>query len=277
VTLHKDFSGATNDDHLVTLWLSGRPKSTQRVYLPVAKGFLGHLPSNLKEACVSDVVAWFDTLRGEPSTQARIVATIKSLLSYAHRVGYTVFNVGRTLRCVRVPNRLHERILEEPSVIAMVKACKEGRDRTLVRLLYTSGLRISEALSLRLIDVGPNRLTVQGKGSKSRTILMPPAVCDELKALLGPDASPKARLFLNYQGAPLSDRGARNIVYAAAAEAGLTASPHWFRHAHATHAIDRGAPLHVVRDSLGHESIATTSRYLHARPTVGASQFLPAV
>jgi len=66
------------------------------------------------------------------------------------------------------------------------------------------------------------------------------------------------------------------IVRRAAEEAGLTAkvSPHWLRHAHASHALDRGAPIHLVRDSLGHSSIATTNRYLHARPTEHSERFL---
>lgn len=50
--------------------------------------------------------------------------------------------------------------------------------------------------------------------------------------------------------------------------------PHFFRHAHASHALDNGAPIHVVQQSLGHANVATTSRYLHVRPNQGASQFL---
>jgi len=51
-------------------------------------------------------------------------------------------------------------------------------------------------------------------------------------------------------------------------------SPHWLRHAHASHAMDRGAPVHLVKDTLGHASVATTGRYLHARPTDSSSLYL---
>jgi hypothetical protein len=66
-------------------------------------------------------------------------------------------------------------------------------------------------------------------------------------------------------------------VRAAAARAGiaLPVSPHWFRHAHASHALDRGAPIHLVQATLGHTSITTTGRYLHARPQDSSSRFLP--
>jgi integrase/recombinase XerD len=66
-------------------------------------------------------------------------------------------------------------------------------------------------------------------------------------------------------------------VYQAAREASLDErpSPHWLRHAHATHALERGAPIHLVQATLGHASVATTGRYLHARPTDSSAKYLP--
>jgi integrase/recombinase XerD len=66
------------------------------------------------------------------------------------------------------------------------------------------------------------------------------------------------------------------IVRAAAARAGisLAVSPHWLRHAHASHALDRGAPIHLVQATLGHASVATTGKYLHARPTDSSARYL---
>jgi integrase/recombinase XerD len=66
------------------------------------------------------------------------------------------------------------------------------------------------------------------------------------------------------------------VVQAAARRAGVAGkvSPHWMRHAHASHALDRGAPIHLVQATLGHSSVATTGRYLHARPTESSSKYL---
>jgi integrase/recombinase XerD len=65
-------------------------------------------------------------------------------------------------------------------------------------------------------------------------------------------------------------------VKLAGRRAGLeTVSPHWLRHAHASHALDRGAPIHLVQATLGHANINTTGRYLHARPKESSSRFLP--
>ena len=75
---------------------------------------------------------------------------------------------------------------------------------------------------------------------------------------------------------PLSRSQLWRIVRKAARAAGIKedVSPHWFRHAHASHALDRGAPAHLVQQTLGHQSLATTSRYAHARPDDSSGQYL---
>ncbi|MBV8589619.1 MAG: tyrosine-type recombinase/integrase [Acetobacteraceae bacterium] len=78
------------------------------------------------------------------------------------------------------------------------------------------------------------------------------------------------------KGGALDPSQVHRIVKAAAARAGLPAavSAHWLRHAHASHALDRGAPIHLVQATLGHSSVATTGRYLHARPNDSSSRYL---
>lgn len=272
----RDTSGATSDTHLVSLWLAGRPASTVRVYEPVATAFLGGIPSGLQETTVADVVAYIEGLMGEASTRARLVSTIKSLLSFAWRTGYTAFNVGRAIRCVRVPSKLHEKIMDEATVKDVVGEAVCDRDRALLRLLYASGVRLSEALGLCWKDVEKTRVHVVGKGTKSRTVVVPESVTADILALRG-TAEKSDPVFVSRLGKRLSDRAGREAVYKAAREAGVKVSPHWFRHAHASHALDHGAPIHVVQRGLGHDNVATTSKYLHVRATAGASQYLPAV
>lgn len=273
-----DISGATSDTHLVALWLGGRPDSTRRVYSPVAEGFLTSLaPKTLRDVTVADIVEWSEGLVGADATRSRFISTIKSLLSFAWRTGYTPVNAGRLLRCVKVADRLHEKIIEEGDVQAMVNAATPGRDQALVRVLYVGGLRISEALHLRWVDVTPGRVTVLGKGKRMRTVVVPRSITDGLLALKPTGAEATDYVFRSYRGNRLDDRSAREVIYEAARASGLKASPHFLRHAHATHAMDRGAPLHVVSKSLGHSNIATTSRYLHARPDTGSSAFLGSV
>ena len=83
-------------------------------------------------------------------------------------------------------------------------------------------------------------------------------------------------MFRSAKGGHLDPAQTHRVVKAAAVRAGLPAaiSAHWLRHAHASHALDRGAPIHLVQATLGHASVATTSRYLHARPSDSSSRYL---
>jgi integrase/recombinase XerD len=98
----------------------------------------------------------------------------------------------------------------------------------------------------------------------------------ELTALRG-GAGPDSPVFTSRKGrGHLHPAQVHRIVQAAAKRAGVdgAVSPHWLRHAHASHALDRGAPIHLVQATLGHASVATTGRYLHARPEDSSARYL---
>lgn len=278
--LPEDNSGARSDDHLIELWLHGRPASTQRAYRREAQKFLAFCLAlasapTLQAITVAELIEWVKSLSGKPATIARKISTIKSLFSYAHRTGYCVFNVGAALRVPKVPNKLHERIVEEETMKEILEVQGSDRDVTLLRFLYASGVRVSEAVSLNFSDIKPGRVfVVLGKGTKSRTVVVPTSITDMLLALRTPGDSDDSPVFKNHRGTRLTARGARKVVARMTDEAGNQISPHYFRHAHATHSLDRGAPIHLVQHSLGHANVSTTNRYLHVRENRGASQFL---
>jgi integrase/recombinase XerD len=276
---YTDLSGATSDEHLVSLWLAARPTSTVAVYKPVAEKFLQTLPGGLREATAAHVIEWAESLKGKPATRNRKVVTVKSLLSFAWRTGYAVFNVGRALRCIPVPRKTHERILEEPEMRALFEAAKPGRDRAFVRLMYASGARVSELCTLRWVDLSqPGRLSVLGKGAKTRTLVVPQHILDDVLVLRPQGAGYEAHVFVSKRrpSKGLSPRDARQIIYRTRERAGQDrrVSPHWLRHSHATHALDHGAPIHVLQQSLGHSNVSTTSVYLHVRPNKGSATYL---
>lgn len=276
--VREDHSGAVSDEHLVVLWLTGRPTTTQRVYRMTVSRFLARLQAkglSLQTATVADLIEWVDTLSGAPRTKARAISTVKSLLTYAHRTGYTVFNVGRALRCPKIPDDLHERIMEETDIRTLFEAAREGQERVFLRFLYTSGARVSEACGVRFKDIVGNRVTLmRGKGGRSRTVVVPIDVLDAVRELRRPSDHDGSLVFKSRWGTPLKPRTAQMMLKRISARASQEATPHYFRHAHATHSLDHGAPIHVVQRSLGHKNVSTTSRYLHARPTEGASQYL---
>lgn len=275
--LPENHSGATSDQHLIELWLAGRPDSTVTVYRPVAAECLAFLAKPLQEVTVADISTWAELLPGSDATRARKVSTIKSLFSFAHRTGYCVFNVGRVLLVPKVLDQLHERILEVDDIKQVIKGAHPGRDSALLRFLYASGARISEAVHLRFSDIKGNRVTVNGKGKKARTLILPQEIVKAMLALKWVTDASDAYVFKSYRGLRLEERNARQVVKAAAEEAGLDLTCHWFRHAHASHALDAGAPLHLVQAQLGHKNLATTSRYVHARPNDGTARFLDEV
>jgi integrase/recombinase XerD len=159
-------------------------------------------------------------------------------------------------------------------------AGEEGpRDRVLLHLLYAAGLRVSEAAKLRWRNLRPRgdagQVTVYGKNGRTRSVALPAAIWAELSSLKG-TAGPDEPVFPSRSGRFLDRGRIRVIVRRAAERAGVTAlvSPHWLRHAHASHALDHGAPIHLVQATLGHSSVATTSSYLHARPGDSSARFL---
>ncbi len=273
--LPENHSGASTDAQLIELWLSGRPESTQSVYRPVVVEFLAFVGKGLQEATVADLVRFSEALPGSEATRYRKVSTVKSLLGYAHRTGYCLFNIGLPVQCPRPVNKLHEKILEPSGVQEVIQAATAGRDRILTRFLYASGARISEACKLRFTDLRGNRVSFFGKGRKTRTVLLPDAVVAELRSLRQKGDTDHSHIFKSFTGKPLLPRNARQVIGKAADEAALEMSPHYLRHSHASHALNGGCPIHVLQNNLGHANVATTSLYLHVNPTQGSSSYLP--
>jgi len=275
----------SQDSRLVELWLAGKSSPhTRRAYAADAAVFLRFVAKPLYRVTLADFEIWAAHLgQGslKPASRNRSLTAVKSLLSFAQQTGYLPFNVGAAVKLL--PNRdfLAQRILEESEVSRLIEAASWGRNRILLKLLYATGARVSELCGLKWADAVARKeggqLTLFGKGGKTRTILLKPAVW-ELLVSLRRDGRPQDPIFPSRKGGtPLDPSQVRRIVYAAARRAGLEqkVSPHWMRHAHASHALDRKAPIHLVQATLGHASVSTTGRYLHARPTESSGFYLP--
>jgi integrase/recombinase XerD len=116
-------------------------------------------------------------------------------------------------------------------------------------------------------DEGRVQLSILGKGGKVRQVLLPEIVSRSLLSLRG-DAGANDPVFAKTNGGRLTERAVNKMMKRTAKAAGVNedVSPHWLRHAHGSHAIERGASLPRVQATLGHGNISTTSGYLHARP-----------
>lgn len=260
-----------SDAQLIALWLHGRSFHTTRVYRRDAGRFLAFAGGKaLREVTLADLQAFADSLSGAPVSRGRILASLKSLLAFAAKIGAIRFNVGAALRREKVRDTLVDRIISEADVAKML-ALTEGRDHALIRLAYAGGFRVAELVGLRWSDLadaadGGLYATVFGKGGKTRTVRISASTAGVLRTLRG-DAPPNAYVFAGRRGA-LDPSQVWRIVRAVARRAGIVkpVSPHFLRHAHASHALERGAKVALVRDTLGHSSLAVTDRYAHVRP-----------
>jgi integrase/recombinase XerD len=272
-------------ERLIEMWLHGLSPQTQERYRRTSRRFLEFVNKPLHLVTLADLQGWQMTLLNiNPNSQRTALATIKSLLSFGHKIGVLPENVGLSMRSPKAKDCLHERILSESEVQSMIALELCDRNRVILLLLYASGLRVSELCQLTWKDLKPRgdsgQVTVLGKGGKTRTVLLPVAVWNEIMQLRGSknagDAVFPSRESDNL-GRHLDRSQVYRIVAAAAKRAGIEGkiSPHWLRHSHASHSLEHGAPIHLVQATLGHNDITTTSRYLHARPNDSSAMYLP--
>ena len=278
-----DRSGARDDAHLIALWLAGCASAhTRSAYArDVASCLAGSGQPPLQGLTLADLQEWRDHLlhQGQAASSInRHLAAVRSLLTFGQRTGYLQFNVGAAIRPLPQADRLAERILSERDTLNLLHAAgaptpQGQRNQALLQFLYYTGARVAEACGLQwrdLQDLEGERpvAAIHGKGGRTRHVALPLDCARALGPLQPDPADPESPVFRTRSGQPLLRRACCQIVSAAALRAGLTerVSPHWLRHAHASHALDRGAAVHVVQHTLGHASLATTTRYVHVQP-----------
>ncbi len=269
----------TTDDMLIDMWMNSKHSTnTQDAYTRDIKQFLGYVQKPLQAITLMDVQQYQASLQGKPTTIARKMAVVKSLLSFGSKMQYLRFNVGAAIQLPSTPSKLAQRILSEEHTIKMISLENNARNHAILRLLYHCGLRVSELVALSWGNCLPRdhggQLHIVGKGDKEREVLVEAGMWQELMQLKA--SATGVAVFSSRRGSRLQRRQIESIVQKAAIKAGIDAavSPHWLRHCHASHSLDRGAPISLVSATLGHSSIAVTGRYTHARPNSSSGQYL---
>jgi integrase/recombinase XerD len=272
-------SQADNDGQLIDLWLHGRPATTVKAYLADIAKMRSHINKPLRSITLGDLQGFMDSLDLKPSSVKRKVNAVKSLFAFGQKLGYLRFDVGRALKVQSSRDELAERILTTDEVHRLLDIERNPRNRAIMFLFYGSGIRVSELASLKWKHVAPRessgQITVFGKGGKTRSILIPQQTWDALMKIRKSSCDEEP-VFRSRKKGHLTACQIWRIVKAAAKKAGLSnkVSCHHLRHSHASHALDRKAPIHLVQATLGHVSIATTGRYLHARPSDSSGNYL---
>ena len=213
------------------------------------------------------------------STTARKVASIKSFFGFLSENSIITEDPTESLGSPRVGRTLPKFLPEGDVTTLLDTAYKSGtneghRDAVIMELLYATGLRVGELVSLNTadIDLSESYIRCMGKGSKERLVHLYPKALEELRrylknarvALLGHRRA-EPSLFVNHRGERLTRQWVWTILKTYAQKAGIqqNITPHTLRHSFATHLLQNGASLRHVQELLGHSSISTTQVYTH--------------
>ncbi|VAV83784.1 Site-specific tyrosine recombinase XerC [hydrothermal vent metagenome] len=255
---------------------------------------------DLKRVREADIAAYMAGLfKGcGKTTIARKLSAIKSFFKYMQRIGVvgknpsellsapkigkslpTVLSVEEAVALVEAPGkRIGRRVIKrsdgqtdrpaKPAKIDRQLAQRVLRDRAVLELLYSSGMRVSElvGVDLTFLDLRGGSVRVTGKGGKERLCIIGSVAASAIKDYLkieGRAGDITGMLFRGRSGAPLTQRTVQRIVkkYTQVSGIAKNPTPHSLRHSFATHLLDRGLDLRVIQEMLGHASLSTTQRY----------------
>ncbi len=213
------------------------------------------------------------------TTTARKVAAIRSFFGFLFESGTVTQDPTESLGSPRVVRSLHKYLSKEELTLLMNVAYQAGgnegqRDATILELLYATGLRVGELVSLNVADIDLHESYIRcwGKGSKERIVHLYPKALKELNRYLSQarvalivNRKNEPALFVNHRGERLTRQWVWNILktYGEKAKIGRRITPHTLRHSFATHLLQNGASLRHVQELLGHSSISTTQVYTH--------------
>jgi integrase/recombinase XerC len=253
----------------------------------LARDFLGRPltelgPGDVDRLAVRSFVAALSRDGLARSSQGRALSAVRGLLAYAVREGEIGANPARAVKTPKTPKTLprHLRPGETETLIEAPDTSEPlgRRDRAILELLYATGLRVGELVSLDWpeIDLSAQVLRVVGKGGKERMVPFGRAAGAALRAWLGDWEEVRGDriddgdgldepVFLNHRGGRLTERSVRRRldVHVEAASVAAGVHPHTLRHTFATHLLEAGADLRSIQELLGHSSLSTTQRYTH--------------
>lgn len=281
INTYPTLTDAKQDTELIRLWISQKSRTTQKTYITISRQFLTFAGKQLHEVKLEDILLWLESFQLRGKSQNTInnkLAAIKSLFSFGVKTGYLSANPASMIKTTKAKDALNERILQAEEVKQLIDEANSERDRLILILLYILGLRISELVGLNWSDFQSTddaiAVTIFGKGHKTRTLLITHQLWKELKQL--PRSEKTEAVFLSRFGNRLDRHAIHRLIKKAVEKAGINphTSAHWLRHAHACHSLSNGAGIELLMKSLGHSSLAVTSRYLHVKPSECTSKFI---
>ncbi|MGB5368816.1 MAG: site-specific tyrosine recombinase/integron integrase [Flavobacteriaceae bacterium] len=254
------------EEYLLKLELKRYANNTVRIYVSFFEMFINHYKEKeLNAINESDIRLFLQTLVRRKVSNSYLNQAINSIKFYYEVV-------------LGMPNRFYEierprkesklpQVISKDEVLSIIKNTNNIKHRCIVELLYSSGIRRSELLNLKITDIDSNRMLVMvkgGKGNKDRQTLLSKTTLEDLRIYFK-EWKPQKYLFEGHKASKYGAESVLNIVKRAAAKAGIrqTVTPHVLRHSFATHLLESGVDLRQIQVLLGHGSSKTTEIYTH--------------
>lgn len=260
------FSENVNNDGVSkTLYLD-----PELITLDFIRSFISELFDELK-------IDYRKTKKYTPSSISRKLSTLKSFFKFLKKEGFIKTNPALPIQSPKLPRRLPSYLSKNEISTLLDNPFKYDiniLDRAIVELFYATGIRLSELINIKLSDIDLNSftITIHGKGSKDRIVtfgrMAKSAVEDYLEIRKIVDVKNSEYLFLNKKGNRLYPLYIYRLVkrlFAAVSDRN-SISPHTLRHTFASHLLENGADIRVIKELLGHESLSTTQIYTHITP-----------
>lgn len=216
-----------------------------------------------------------NTEKRKRKTIARKITSLRGFFGFLKKKEFIIENPSENMKIPKADKRLPV-VLSEVELIEFLdnsfdlSKASEQRDKAIFEILYSSGLRVSELISLERNMIEVNYLKVVGKGNKERVAPLGEKAIEAVKMYIDDgrkemDKNLTNKIFLNSKGGPLTTRGVRYILNKYIQKFALKQkiSPHVFRHSFATHLLNNGADLRTVQELLGHVNLSSTQIYTH--------------
>jgi len=254
------------EEYLLKLELKRYSNNTVRAYVNCFEAFINHfLDLNPIDINENEIRSYLQKLVQEGKSSSyinQVVNSIKFFYEIVHGMPNRFYSIERPRKEKKLPE-----VLSKEEIVAIIANTNNIKHKCIVSLLYTSGLRRSELLNLRVTDIDSKRMMVRignAKGNKDRLTVLSAEVLKDLKSYYK-EYRPKDYLFEGAKGGPYSSSSVLNIVVSASKRARIRkkVTPHMLRHSFATHLLENGTDLRHIQLLLGHNSTKTTEIYTH--------------
>ena len=286
-------------EFLEELKSKGYSENSEIAYKKDLEDFLFYLQANELAETFSDVsnerifryfISHLADIEKNPKTIARKISALKSFYRFLHESGKVTANIAKNIRPPKVPKKLPKTLTKE-EVSALFQVIDQTkplgvRNSILLRLLFETGLRVSELINISVhdLDFAQLQIKITGKGNRERLIFLSEELAADIKTYLAytrPVLQNKGniietkRVFINYKGGELTARGVRKILNTLVDKAGETFNvhPHLLRHTFATIMLENGADIRTVQELLGHKNVKTTEIYTAVSDKLVFEQF----